>query len=354
MTDSENNFERELTEAEKQLLIAAGWLRSRYGLMAGMDAASKLTRENLEAFGRVWIGKYRVDWSDAYRSLVSDNYLAHHDSEFSLTAEGNAARKALEVDTPLWLYEYDNFFSDAEQSHAHALFCERVYGKNLCQHGLADVSQLDKLLAALRLTSGASVLDIGCGNGRITEYLHELTGACFTGVDISAEAIEQARARTAAERGRLTFAVGNMNRLDFKPQTFDAVVAIDTLYYIDDLEETLRQLSLVLKPTGQMGLFYTQWINDPADRAALLPANTSLAVLLQKHHLEFTSIDLTEPEAEHWRRKLAVLEQLKPEFEKEGNLGLYHYRHSEAFRYANWDSRLRSRHLYQVRLPATR
>jgi ubiquinone/menaquinone biosynthesis C-methylase UbiE len=351
MTDSQDNLRRELTEAEKQLLIAAGWLRSRYGLMAGMDAASKLSRENLEAFGRVWIGKYLVDWSDAYRSLVSHGYLAQHEGEFSLTPEGQAARKALEVVTPLWVYEYDNFFGDAEQSRAHALFCERVYGKNLCQHGLADVSQLDKLLAALRLSGGASVLDIGCGNGRITEHLHDLTGAHFNGVDISAEAIAQARTRTAAKRGRLTFAVGNMNRLDFAPQTFDAVVAVDTLYYVDDLEETLRQLSLLLKPTGQMGLFYTQWINDPADRAGLLPANTSLAVLLKKHHLQFTAIDLTESEAEHWRKKLAVLEQLKPEFEREGNLGLYHYRHSEAFRYANWAPNRRSRHLYHVRLP---
>jgi hypothetical protein len=99
-----------------------------------------------------------------------------------------------------------------------------------------------------------------------------------------------------------------------------------------------------------MGLFYTQWINDPAERADLLPENTSLATLLKKHQLKFTPFDLTEPEAEHWRRKLAVLEELKPAFEKEGNLRLYHYRHSEASRYADWNTGRRSRHLYHVRL----
>ena len=350
MTDSGGSLSRELTEAEKQLLIAAGWLRSRYGSMAGMDAGSRLNRENLEAFGRVWIGKYLVDWSAAYRSLVSDGYVAERAGEFSLTGKGNAARKSLEIGNPLWLYEYDNFFGDAEQSDAHARFCERVYGKNLCQHGLADVSQLDALLEALSLVETDRVLDIGCGNGRITEYLHDLTGALFTGMDISVEAIGQARPRTAAKNERLTFEVGNMNRLDFKPQTFDAAFAIDTLYYVDDLEETLRQLMAALKPTGQMGLFYTQWINDPAERADLLPENTSLATLLKKHQLKFTPFDLTEPEAEHWRRKLAVLEELKPAFEKEGNLRLYHYRHSEASRYADWNTGRRSRHLYHVRL----
>jgi cyclopropane fatty-acyl-phospholipid synthase-like methyltransferase len=208
--------------------------------------------------------------------------------------------------------------------------------------------QLDKLLEVLRLTESDRVLDIGCGNGRITEYLHELTGARMTGIDISAEAIAQARARAAAESGRLTFRVGNMNRLDFEPQTFDAVIAIDTLYYVDDLAETLRQLKAVLRPAGRMGLFYTQWIDDRADKARLLPDHTSLALLLKKHDLKFTAFALTEREDAHWRKKLAVLEELRGEFEREGNLALYHYRHSEALRYANWDVSKRSRHLYHV------
>ncbi|HZH32422.1 MAG TPA: class I SAM-dependent methyltransferase [Pyrinomonadaceae bacterium] len=339
-----------LNEAEKQLLIAAGWLRSRYGLMAGMDAASKLSRANLEAFGRVWIGKYLVDWSGAYRSLVAAGYLAEREGEFSLTARGSAARKALEAEAPLWLYEYDNFYSRAEGSNAHALFCEQVYGKNLCQHGLADISQLNKMLEALCLADSDRVLDLGCGNGRITEHLHDLTGAFFDGVDISTEAIAQARARTAARRARLTFRVGNMNRLDFPPQTFDAVIAIDTLYYAGDLEETLGQAMTALKHAGQMGLFYTQWIDDPAERASLLPESTSLAMLLKKRQVQFTAYDLTDSETEHWHRKLGVLEQLKPQFEEEGNLGLYLYRHSEALRYANWPTGMRSRHLYHIRL----
>lgn len=350
MNNSGDSLEREFDEAEKQLLIAAGWLRSRYGAMAGLDAGSSPNRANLEAFGRAWIGRYLVDWSDAYRSLVAGAFLSERDGEFSLTGRGVAARKALEITNPLWRYEYDNFFSRAEESRAHALFCERVYGLNLCQHGLADISQLDELLEALRPTKNEHILDAGCGNGRITEYLQERTGAFFTGIDISPQAVAQARARTVARSDRLAFEVGNLNRLDFAPQTFDKVFAIDTLYYVDDLEATVRQFRAVLKPGGQMGLFYTEWINDPAERPRLLPGNTSLAVLLDKHGLRYDAFDLTAAEAEHWRKKLAVLEQLEPLFEREGNSDLYRYRHSEARRYANWDATKRSRHLYRVRL----
>jgi 2-polyprenyl-3-methyl-5-hydroxy-6-metoxy-1,4-benzoquinol methylase len=342
---------RELTEAEKQLLIAAGWLRSRYGSMAGLGAGSEPSRENLEAFGRVWMGKRLADWSAAYRSLADEGLLSENGGAYSLTEKGDAARRELELTNPLWLYEYDTFFADAAGSKAHALFCERVYGENLCQHGLADMAQLRLLLEVLNLSAGDRVLDAGCGSGLITEYLHERTGASFEGLDISEEGIRQARARTASKGARLAFRVGNLNRLDLGPQTFDAVVAVDTLYYVDDLGETLRQLVAALKPGGQMGLFFTAWVNDAADAAGLLPENTSLAVLLKKYGLGFTAFELTAQEAEHWRRKVEALERLKPEFEREGNLGLYHYRHSEAARYANWDLSQRSRHLYHVRRP---
>lgn len=341
---------KDFTEAEKQVLIAVGWLRSRYGFMAGMDAASESCRKNLEEFGELWIGKYLVDWSDAYQSLVGKGFLSVTDGEYSLTETGKAARKIVELANPLWMYEYNNFFDSAKKSNAHALFCERVYGKNLCQHGLADVFQLSKLLEVLRLTESDHVLDLGCGNGFITEFLQDQTQASFEGIDISEEAIEQARARTAKTNRRLTFSVGNMNQLEINPQTFGAAVSIDTLYYVDNLEETLKQLIPILKPEGQMGLFFTEWINNVEDKARLLPENTSLAVLLKKYNLRFTTLDLTEHEAAHWRKKVDVLEQLRFEFEKEGNLGLYNYRYSEAIRYADWDLSKRSRYLYHIRL----
>lgn len=339
---------KQFTEAEKQLLITAGWFRSRYGQMAGMSADAPLTLKNLRAFGDKWIGKYLVDWSDADRTLMASGLLSKSGEEYSLTERGDAARRALEAVNPLWLYEYNNFFSDAEESHAHALFCQRVYGKNLCQHGLADIPQLHKLVDVLNLTARDFVLDLGCGSGLITEYLHDRTGAAFEGTDISAEAIERARERTAGSYKTLAFSVGNMNSLNFPPATFSAVVAIDTLYYVYDLEETLRQVLTILKPEGQMGLFFTEWINNLEDEAKLLPENTSLAALLKKYGLRFTTFDFTASEDEHWRKKVEVLRELKPAFEKEGKLDLYDYRYSEAVRYANWDLRKRSRYLYHL------
>jgi ubiquinone/menaquinone biosynthesis C-methylase UbiE len=339
---------RKFSEAEKQLLIAAGWLKSRYGLMSGFSADSAADAETLRKFGEIWFGKYLVDWSRAFQNLIGEDYLSAGEGTFALTEKGNLARQTVEKDNPLWLYEYNNFFVEAAKSPAHALFCEKVYGRNFCQHGLADVFQLNKLLEALRLNADERVLDLGCGNGFITEYLQSSTGAFFHGVDISAEAIRQAQNRTKNER--LTFGVGNMNRLDFEPRTFDCAVSIDTLYYVENQEETLKQIISILKPAGQIGIFFTQWINNLADKENLQPENTDLAKLLEKHDLKFSALDLTENEAEHWRKKVEVLEALKPQFEREGNLSLYNYRYGEAARYANWDLEKRSRYLYHILL----
>ncbi len=97
-----------------------------------------------------------------------------------------------------------------------------------------------------------------------------------------------------------------------------------------------------------MGIFFTQWINNLEDKENLLPENTALAILLKKYDLKFSALDLTENEAKHWRKKVVVLEELEPQFEKEGSLDLYNYRHSEAVRYANWDLEKRSRYLYHI------
>jgi hypothetical protein len=170
---------RKFSEAETQVLIAVGWLKSRYGLMSGFDSDSNSNAENLRKFGKAWFGKYLVDWSDAFQHLADEDYLSEINGLFVLTEKGKLAGKAVEIESPLWLYEYNNFFSEAANSPAHALFCKNVYGRNLCQHGLADIFQLDKLLDVLRLKTDDRVIDLGCGNGFITEYLQNETGAFF-------------------------------------------------------------------------------------------------------------------------------------------------------------------------------
>jgi cyclopropane fatty-acyl-phospholipid synthase-like methyltransferase len=313
----------------------------------GLDLDAPASIENLRAFGEAWIGRYLEDWQAAFDSLIKKGLVEKSHGAYALTADGEKVSKALASVSPLWLYEYDNFYFDAAASRAHTLLCREVYGEDLSQHGLADLDQLNSMLAALDLKAADHVLDAGCGNGRVTEYLQRQTGASFLGIDLSREAIKQA-GRIATDR--LRFQVGNLNDLALAVRSFDAVISIDTLYYVENLESTVAALVELLKPGGRLAAFFSQWVMDESEAGRLLADHTDLARALSKLGLGFETMDLTRQHHSHWDKKLAALERLKPEFEREGNLKLYEYRFSEASRYSAWDKGKTSRYLYTVKL----
>ena len=115
---------------------------------------------------------------------------------------------------------YEEFYRATLTSAAHAELCERAYGRNLAQHGFADMAQLEALIRVARLNSTTRALDIGCGSGHITEYLSDTTGAHFTGIDYSPTAIAQAQARTHEKADRLTFLTCDMSALPFPAHSF--------------------------------------------------------------------------------------------------------------------------------------
>lgn len=321
------------TEAEKQLLLAMGYFKDE-----------KADKKTLEEFGKRNIGEYLVSWDNAYTTLTERGLLQKKDTTYALTDRGELYRKDVEQDNPLWLYEYNMYFARAEKSEAHKIFCEKVYGKNLCQHGIADMVQLTKLLEVLQLSEDTSVLDVGCGNGMITEWLSTVSGASFTGIDLSDVAITHAQERT---NKNCSFQQGNMYCLDFDENSFDAAISIDTLYFVD-IEKVITQLLTIVNSCGQMGIFYTQWIDDDAEKEMLLPGNTELAHVLNKYNLKYTTVDFTQEEEYHWQKKVKILKELKPAFEKEGSLELYEYRYDEAQYYKEWDPEKRSRYLYHI------
>ena len=54
----------------------------------------------------------------------------------------------------------------------------------------------DHLIQASGMGPSSRVLDLGCGNGMIAEYLSDQSGAHVTGIDFIPKAIQDARART--------------------------------------------------------------------------------------------------------------------------------------------------------------
>ncbi|MFN8486185.1 MAG: class I SAM-dependent methyltransferase [Caldilineaceae bacterium] len=229
---------------------------------------------------------------------------------------------------------YEHFYRVVQQSPVHAAFCTQSFGMNLCQHGFADLAQLQALLTQSQLSPGKRLLDLGCGNGRIAEYISDQTGAQVTGLDYIPEAIRQAQARTAVKRERLTFAVGDINALDLPTATFDAIISIDTIYFSNDYPATISQLARALRPGGQLFFFYSYgWEPGMAvggfPSETLQPDQTPLASALQANRLCFTTQDFTAEDCRMAQQRKAILEKLKPQFEAEGIQFIYANRMGE-------------------------
>lgn len=95
--------------------------------------------------------------------------------------------------------------------------------------------------------SGASVLDVGCGDGYATYKLSQ-TGYIACGTDLSERMIEMGKERGEAKG--LSFVQADLTRLPFEAGSFDAVMAINSLEWIEQPLEAWVEVSRVLKPGG--------------------------------------------------------------------------------------------------------
>jgi cyclopropane fatty-acyl-phospholipid synthase-like methyltransferase len=251
---------------------------------------------------------------------------------------------------------YNAFYSAVEHSPAHHAFCKRVFGKDLCQHGFADLEQLELLLQVTQPGPAQHALDLGCGNGMISEYLSDRTGVHITGLDYIPQAIRQAQERTAAKSDRLAFLVGDINQLALPGSAFDIILSIDSMYFSTNYTTTLRALKAALRPGGQMAIFYSNgrepWVpKDEFPKETLPPDRTPLAEALQANDLPFRTWNLTRQDYELAQRRKVVLAGLKPQFEAEGTLFIYENRmgDAEGIRQAI-EAGLHARYFYHVQL----
>lgn len=225
---------------------------------------------------------------------------------------------------------YDEFFTRAEHSAAHALLCERVYGKNLCQHGMADLPQLDMLLEQLAIQPTERVLDLGCGNGYITEYLYDHAPAQYIGLDCSEVAIQQAQIRVAAQAKPITFVVGDLGQLTYPAQSFDKIISIDSHYFLDDLDPWLQGLYTILKPGGTLAIFSDEGTGQSGhDDTQVSAAETLMAQRFVRLGYDYRAVNFTAANQAHWRLKQQVVTELHAQFIAEDNEFLYKNRLGE-------------------------
>lgn len=115
----------------------------------------------------------------------------------------------------------------------------------------------EEVLALLQLQGTERVLDVGCGDGKITaEIAARLPQGAIVGVDPSVKMIEFAQSHWGANRrSNMQFEVGDARRLPFREE-FDLVVSFNALHWIPEQEQALASLRAAMKSgaTAQLRL----------------------------------------------------------------------------------------------------
>ena len=132
-------------------------------------------------------------------------------------------------------------------------------------------SQIQKAIARL-VPEGARVLDLGCGDGALLEYLQRERGCTGYGVEL-----DDANVLACAKRGVNVLQLNLDQGLKvFDDQSFDVVLQIDTLQHLRNAEVMLRETARV----GRTGIVafpnFAHWPNRLSVMQGRMPVTKRL------------------------------------------------------------------------------
>jgi malonyl-CoA O-methyltransferase len=119
---------------------------------------------------------------------------------------------------------------------------------------------------------GRRVLDLACGSGRYSKLLLEAHAAQVVALDFCVPMLDQV---TTADRVR-----ASMMQLPFQPEAFDAVVCGLAVGHATDIQQWMREVARVLRPSGSLVYsdFHSEAIRVGMTRSFKDSANETVTV----------------------------------------------------------------------------
>jgi SAM-dependent methyltransferase len=134
-------------------------------------------------------------------------------------------------------------YSDAEKLRIRIETHERY------SHGETE-HIVEACVAALDLSAGLRVLDVGCGAGTWHARL-TAAGAVVVGVDLMAGMLREAHGVDSGLNPRPTLVQADAAMLPFASGSFERVLCAGVLYHVREREEALLEIRRMLRPGGR-------------------------------------------------------------------------------------------------------
>lgn len=204
-----------------------------------------------------------------------------------------------------WQAHFDTVFRDMAGS-VHDRVWREVYGdeypEGIPGYNYVSRTELRHILRELRLRPGDVLGDFGCGQGGPGLWLAARAGTRLVGLDISAVALDAAKA-TAAALGlaeRAEFRLGGFAGSPVDDGALDAVVSIEALLFAVDKPVAIAELARVLRPGGRLVATTFDYHSQPAGRP---PQVDDHRPLLSAAGFDVIRYD----ETDQWRRRVAAI-----------------------------------------------
>jgi SAM-dependent methyltransferase len=120
----------------------------------------------------------------------------------------------------------------------------------------------EKLLQYFQQKNKAcQILEPGCGNGWLSNFLAQDRRHIIKGVDINETELVQAK-RVFVSQPNLRFICGSLDHPALTEEKYDAIVFASSIQYFESLQDVVKQCRTLLKPGGELHLldspFYQQ------------------------------------------------------------------------------------------------
>lgn len=143
---------------------------------------------------------------------------------------------------------------------------------------------------------GEHILDLGCGDGALTEQL-AAAGAIVTGVDVSSSMVDAAQARSLKSARGFRIDHADATALTYEDE-FDAVFSNAALHWIRDASQVLENIRRSLHPGGR-------FVAEMGGQGNIAAIRTALRAVLGEHGIDAEEAAASfYPSPSHYRRLL--------------------------------------------------
>ncbi len=206
----------------------------------------------------------------------------------------------------------------------------KATGADLDKLTIEDISAVDEfhiggrkatqyVISKMPVSARAHVLDVGCGIGGAARTMVSQIGCKVTGIDLTPEYIEVARALSRRTRldNKADFHIASALALPFKGQTFDAALTIHVAMNIPDRDILYKEIARVTKSGATLCIydvmkkgdapviFPVPWAQNAASSHLVSP--DEMVPLLEDAGFEISEVeDRTENAVEFFRQSEAA------------------------------------------------